>query len=181
MISCIKSCDFCNKRHHCIYPFTWKKKYMYTIEPYVYMYTWSCFELWMWNKNAVLPKPWIKQTYIYIYIICTYQKNITPALKTAEYPFSETYMIVTEDFWKFIQCTAPYSWVQTRISQKGLFEWAVCLTNNNSRKNRWKKRMNFCLHPKSWLKLRDWHGLQLVNGGWDVKTIDPMLQQPKNK
>lgn len=25
MISCIKNCDFCNKRHHCIYPFTWNK------------------------------------------------------------------------------------------------------------------------------------------------------------
>ena len=25
MISCIKSCDFCNKRNYCIYPFTWNK------------------------------------------------------------------------------------------------------------------------------------------------------------
>ena len=49
-----------------------KQKYMYTIEPYVYMYTWSCFELWMWNKKAVLPKPWIKQTYICIYIYTSF-------------------------------------------------------------------------------------------------------------
>lgn len=175
MISCIESCDFCNKRHHCIYPFTWNKNIcLQSNHTCIYMTVYVYMELF-WALNVEqLPKPWIKQTYISFAIIKKISHLHLKRRISIFWKWQRT-------FWKFIQCTAPYSWVHTRISQKGLFEWAVCLTNNNSRKNRWKKRMNFCLHPKSWWKLRDWHGLQLVNGGWDVKPIHPMLQQPKNK
>lgn len=175
LISCIKSCDFCNKRNFCMYPFIWNNGFFWQSNHMcIYM------EL-LWTSNV--DKNGCPATHHGssrpISHLQWSQKISHLHLKRQNIHFLKHKWWWQRTFGNSSSALHHIPGANANLPKKDFLN-GLFVSQTTMAAKPLEKPDEFLLATWKMIKAEGLTWIA-IDGGWDLKSINPMLQQPKNK